>query len=154
MSGGEGVPAVGVNVYSFTFSHGQCLGQCDQFCVLSWCSGCQRLWPDGLPFRGYRCPRISDSLSWPYLKFLSKDFPSQTFYTFLCIQNLSQAISFQSVSFGTKLLSFTLNKNIFPFLTFFLHISFSTYRVAFLISHQSYFSRVFSFLGTLVSSEN
>ena len=35
VSGGEGVPAVGVDVYSFTFSPGQCLGQCDQFCLLS-----------------------------------------------------------------------------------------------------------------------
>ena len=61
MSGGEGVPAVSVNVYSFTFSHGQRLGQCGQFCPLSRRSGCQWLYLDGLRFRGYGCSRVSDS---------------------------------------------------------------------------------------------
>lgn len=63
VSSGEGVPAVGVNVDSFTFSHGQRLGQCGQFCPLSRCSGCQWLCPDGLCFRGYGCPHVSDSFS-------------------------------------------------------------------------------------------
>ena len=35
VSGGEGGPAVGVDVDSFTFPHGQRLGQCGQFCPLS-----------------------------------------------------------------------------------------------------------------------
>ena len=53
VSGGKGVPAVGVDVYSFTFLHGQCLGLWDQFCPLSQHLGCQWLRPDGLCLRGY-----------------------------------------------------------------------------------------------------
>ena len=53
VSGGKGVPAVGVDVYSFTFPHGQRLGQWDQFCPLSQHLGCQWLRPDGLCLRGY-----------------------------------------------------------------------------------------------------